>query len=512
MFGKDFKENGYTWTQALCEKDSDSDGKTNGEELGDPDCKWMEGNLPERNTDLSHPGICEPIDDANCKEINEGIKFESAEPFDCEATKEPDVKSSEYRLAPTDVPAEETSYYCKYFDLDIPEGTKEHVIAYEPIIDNAEIMHHAIIYGCRPEQSAAYANETAGGPGYDCQDGMVDCQEIVFLWAVGLNGQCHPKEYGGLLGEGGYTGIVLELHWNNALKKSGMTDSSGMKLYHTPKLRPQNAAYVLWGPSALELPPGEEYILQTGGCGSACTSTFSHSLYVTQISPHMHYYGRAMTVTLNGKEILAQRDYSYDSPVTFDFDPPLEIKPGDDIGVNCTFTTTSAIKKTYFGLGTYDEMCFAITLVHPHDASVPMQCSFNHPDVGFCGEEIVGDVGACDVSTFFETIDWVGLMTAVAPCDPAGIECHDGCAEAVKPFVEATPCLSGKMGTMVRSFFSYWDEGKVILNQLTSCSEVQYDPYFVEDYNDCKGSVCDGTSPLHASVGLLFLLLVALVM
>ena len=64
-----------------------------------------------------------------------------------------DVKASEYRLAPTDVPAEETSYYCKYFDLDIPEGTTEHLIAYEPIIDNAEIMHHAIIYGCRADQS-----------------------------------------------------------------------------------------------------------------------------------------------------------------------------------------------------------------------------------------------------------------------------------------------------------------------------------------------------------------------
>ena len=31
-------------------------------------------------------GICEPIDDAECKNINEDIMFESAEPFNCPAT------------------------------------------------------------------------------------------------------------------------------------------------------------------------------------------------------------------------------------------------------------------------------------------------------------------------------------------------------------------------------------------------------------------------------------------
>jgi dopamine beta-monooxygenase len=39
-FGKDFFAHEKTWTQQLCELDSDGDGKTNGEELGDPDCVW----------------------------------------------------------------------------------------------------------------------------------------------------------------------------------------------------------------------------------------------------------------------------------------------------------------------------------------------------------------------------------------------------------------------------------------------------------------------------------------
>lgn len=45
------------WTQELCEKDSDGDGLTKGEELGDPCSQWSElSNTPLRLTMLSHPG------------------------------------------------------------------------------------------------------------------------------------------------------------------------------------------------------------------------------------------------------------------------------------------------------------------------------------------------------------------------------------------------------------------------------------------------------------------------
>lgn len=45
------------WTKELCTKDSDGDGRTNGEELGDPNCTWEENSTPETDKGLSHPGI-----------------------------------------------------------------------------------------------------------------------------------------------------------------------------------------------------------------------------------------------------------------------------------------------------------------------------------------------------------------------------------------------------------------------------------------------------------------------
>eukprot|EP00966_Prymnesium_polylepis_P158918 3673583-Prymnesium_polylepis.1 len=59
-FGRDFGAAGFRWSEALCRQDSDGDGLTNGEEVGDPDCIWYHGGVaPSRTnvTTLSHPGI-----------------------------------------------------------------------------------------------------------------------------------------------------------------------------------------------------------------------------------------------------------------------------------------------------------------------------------------------------------------------------------------------------------------------------------------------------------------------
>ena len=37
-------------------KDSDGDGRTNGEELGDPKCRWVQGQLTDQSKPISHPG------------------------------------------------------------------------------------------------------------------------------------------------------------------------------------------------------------------------------------------------------------------------------------------------------------------------------------------------------------------------------------------------------------------------------------------------------------------------
>ena len=60
-FGTAFKQQGNSWTSALCEADSDGDGYSNGQELGDPACTWTAGSTPARLTDISHPGKSDSV-------------------------------------------------------------------------------------------------------------------------------------------------------------------------------------------------------------------------------------------------------------------------------------------------------------------------------------------------------------------------------------------------------------------------------------------------------------------
>ena len=60
-FGMDFSMAGHQWTTALCKKDSDGDGLTNGEELGDPCCLFNTGYSVPTTYKVSHPGSASSV-------------------------------------------------------------------------------------------------------------------------------------------------------------------------------------------------------------------------------------------------------------------------------------------------------------------------------------------------------------------------------------------------------------------------------------------------------------------
>eukprot|EP00873_Tetraselmis_striata_P037668 jgi/Tetstr1/457932/TSEL_044450.t1 len=62
-FGQAFEAASLQWTVELCQADSDGDGLTNGQELGDPCCAWTPGASPLQNAALSHPGFAESVAD-----------------------------------------------------------------------------------------------------------------------------------------------------------------------------------------------------------------------------------------------------------------------------------------------------------------------------------------------------------------------------------------------------------------------------------------------------------------
>lgn len=59
QFGRDFASNSYSWV-AICNLDSDGDGLTNGEELGDPNCEFTPGNDADFDYQSDPTDICDP--------------------------------------------------------------------------------------------------------------------------------------------------------------------------------------------------------------------------------------------------------------------------------------------------------------------------------------------------------------------------------------------------------------------------------------------------------------------
>jgi hypothetical protein len=161
-------------------------------------------------------------------------------------------------------------------------------------------------------------------------------------------------------------------------------------------------------------------------------------------------------------------------------------------------------------------MCFAVTLVHPYDASIPTFCNFVTPDVGVCGDEIVGDMGDCDMDKLYST-DWVSIGMKLAVCDKSGIACYEGCADAVASVHSHNACFNGPMANITRGILAYWGAvGREMLNQMTSCQDVVYDTWTHDhdkDHDDkCDGAACDdgAATSMMASLGLVTLLVCSL--
>ncbi|GLD92827.1 hypothetical protein PINS_up001406 [Pythium insidiosum] len=84
-FGKAFATADYTWSAAFCKADSDGDGQTNGEELGDPCCVWKEGSAPAIASGATDPGSAKSkLDDEALKKsratCGAGDKKDDAQP------------------------------------------------------------------------------------------------------------------------------------------------------------------------------------------------------------------------------------------------------------------------------------------------------------------------------------------------------------------------------------------------------------------------------------------------
>nr|XP_034313831.1 dopamine beta-hydroxylase-like [Crassostrea gigas] len=120
--------------------------------------------------------------------------------------------------------------------FDLPTDGDYHVIAMTPVIDNVIVMHHLLLFGCDSDKQGEISGPTA------CEMGSVQCNTLFGAWTVGSAGQCLYHEAGIRIGQKGIKRVLMQVHWNNPEMRDDYSDSSGMTLHYTPKLRPNSAA------------------------------------------------------------------------------------------------------------------------------------------------------------------------------------------------------------------------------------------------------------------------------
>jgi dopamine beta-monooxygenase len=349
-FGIDFMNAGFMWTEDLCFMDSDSDGLTNGEELGDPGCIWSEGELPTRVDGLSHPGFANPPP---------GIRDT------CEKNIEySDHKKLEWRMNKEFIiPTVQTNYFCEPFGA--PNDTPYYMYRIDYLIDS-ETLHHMLVLECETE-----IKSPDGKYPVDCLKLQDDCITIAG-WAPGAERNCYPENTARKISS--YKHYYIQYHYNNHGHLSGLRDRSGAVVSLTSTVPKYEIGSLFVGTDfdSIVLPPGKMHHL-VSDCPSICTELILPEGGIHLVSALLHGHYRATNLFLEHynlesntlSNITVEVPYHYDSQKLVPFTPPIVIKRGDSLRMHCQYNTENDKETIRGGWGTDDEMCLGTIDYYP---------------------------------------------------------------------------------------------------------------------------------------------------
>ncbi|XP_072176978.1 dopamine beta-hydroxylase-like [Diadema setosum] len=290
-----------------------------------------------------------------------------------------DTKTIDIVVDDVQVPDDATTYWCKVSRFPDAE-VKHHIVKYEVVVSegNEDLVHHIEVYHC--DVPADVEVPLYQGP---CDERPVDsssraCSQVIGAWAMGAEAFVYPNEAGIAVGGPTSSFIMIELHYNNPTRKSNIIDSSGLRFYYTPTLRPYDAGIMELGlvyTPKLSIPPGMDKFVLTGHCLPKCTRAgFPRSgVYAFASQLHTHLTGTAVWTkhVRNGREL---PELNRDDHFSSDFQEirmlpkPVHILPGDTLITSCNYVTSQKENMTMGGFGISDEMCVNYVHYYPRSA------------------------------------------------------------------------------------------------------------------------------------------------
>lgn len=307
-------------------------------------------------------------------------------------------------------------YRC--FLLDPRLARDSFVTGYDIAPDQAQEVHHVILYRVPPAKAAAARAKEAATPGdgWTCfsgtgledQGASLNDAPWVGAWAPGGRERLLADDLGIPLQRGSL--LVMQVHYNLLKGQAADRTSVDLRLSTSSRLKPlETILYVapvelpcrtgksgslcdreraIWdvagrfGPNASRTVAGLQLLCTQGfeprpGPTQSCTRQVHEEATVRAAAGHMHLLGTSIRITLNkgtarAKVLLDVPQWDFDDqgarPVT-----ATRIKPGDTVTVTCTHDQSwrdrlpalKGIPERYvvWGEGTTDEMCLGILSV-----------------------------------------------------------------------------------------------------------------------------------------------------
>lgn len=381
-FGQAWRDSNFIWTRALCEMDSDGDGLTNGQELGDPCCLWRRHDEPSEYMKLftpSHPGMANTdgevaampnvTDCSSTAPAARGFMMNEFNPG--EEQHEMDLLVDNYELS-----SDRTIYVD--IGMNIPTDVLDaheiyHAVFATAIVDKVANLHHFVVRACSdlwPEEVNGRQVDRRAQNRNNC-----DSQGGIWSgWAPGGDVVSTPAWAGLPFGRGvGIVSFSVNIHYDNPSQQSGIVDSSGIQMRYTPNLREHNihalsTTTISVNPQIM-VPPGLRRWFLTRECVLDLRDQETGEpaeLHITGVTYHAHLLGREMyteywpageqeSIDLGSEPVWHFDDQSLRNILSWN----ISLRTGDRLQTTCVMDSTGQSTDTRFGIETTDEMCWA---------------------------------------------------------------------------------------------------------------------------------------------------------
>eukprot|EP00512_Aurantiochytrium_limacinum_P002130 CAMPEP_0171507438 /NCGR_PEP_ID=MMETSP0958-20121227/13528_1 /TAXON_ID=87120 /ORGANISM="Aurantiochytrium limacinum, Strain ATCCMYA-1381" /LENGTH=658 /DNA_ID=CAMNT_0012044193 /DNA_START=176 /DNA_END=2152 /DNA_ORIENTATION=- len=356
-FGNDFDDAGKIWTKLLCEMDSDGDGRSNGVELGDPYCEWMEGDTPFLTSGITNPGVANAFAEASSY---------------CTNYEEPSGTLLLNVTMPNFTVPGGASPSIRYLFDELPSGTN-YITRISALVDQIEIVLSMRIYVC--EDTFAIRNSLSSPVQVDTLEGCGSTQ-LIYSWAIGGSSFCMPSEVG-LEFNGTEHVFVLEIDYDNPYGRSSKVDSSGLSLYYSQSsdvdssFQPAAWGYLAVDENALSIPP----------------QASEYEVTVSEILPDsISNSGVQVIAVMNNANSLATKIWTSVTPAnsssnsflsscssnyvayllqTEVVDTEITLDAGDRLDLHCQYNSASESSTIVGGEGSSNERCVGMFLYYP---------------------------------------------------------------------------------------------------------------------------------------------------